>query len=67
MEKRENIWLKSRTVIPPPGARATDGGAGPLYRSPAPRWIDYCERELGVAVTLVEGYGPREYTLLARK
>ena len=51
MEKRENIWQKSRTVIAPPGARATDGGAGPLYRSPASRWIDYCERELGVAVT----------------
>lgn len=37
-----------------------------LYRSPPQRWTTFCERELGCSVELVEGYGLREFTLLAR-
>jgi SAM-dependent methyltransferase len=38
-----------------------------LYRAPSDRWIGFCERELGMSVELVAGYGMPEYTLLARK
>lgn len=37
-----------------------------LYRVTPGRWIRRCERELGVAVELVNGYGLREFTLLIR-
>jgi hypothetical protein len=45
----------------------TKARAAQLYRSSAGRWIRYCEEELGMAVTLLDGYGMREYTLLAFK
>lgn len=37
-----------------------------LYRAPAPFWQSYCEQTLNAKVTLIEGYGMREYTLLVR-
>ena len=37
-----------------------------LYRPLAQQWVRYCEQELGCTVTLLEQYGLREYTLLAR-
>ena len=37
-----------------------------LYRPPVEQWVRYCEQELGCTVTLLEQYGLREYTLLAR-
>lgn len=37
-----------------------------LYRAEPELWCDYCERALGAEVTLLTGYGMREYTLLVR-
>lgn len=37
-----------------------------LYRASAPFWQSYCEQTFNARVTLVEGYGMREYTLLVR-
>lgn len=37
-----------------------------LYRAEPELWCDYCERTLGAEVTLLTGYGMREYTLLVR-
>ncbi len=45
-----------------PGRASTKG----LYRTPPERWMTFCERELECAVELVEDYGLREFTLLAR-
>ncbi len=45
-----------------PGRAPTKG----LYRSAPQRWTTFCEQELGCSVELVEGYGLREFTLLAR-
>jgi SAM-dependent methyltransferase len=41
-------------------------GKHELYRPAPARWVDFCERELGVKVTLLDRYGMREFTLLAR-
>lgn len=38
-----------------------------LYRTPAERWIRYCEQELRCSAELLEKYGLQEYTLLVRK
>lgn len=40
-------------------------GAAQLYRTPADPWLRFCERELGMRVTLLDRYGMREFTLLA--
>ena len=37
-----------------------------LYRTDPERWIDFCERKLGCSVEIKNGYGLREFTLLAR-
>ena len=37
-----------------------------LYRAPASFWQSYCEKTFNAHVTLIEGYGLREYTLLVR-
>lgn len=37
-----------------------------LYDAPPERWAAHCEEELGLAVDVIDGYGMREYTLLAR-
>ncbi len=37
-----------------------------LYRTGPELWCDYCERELGAEVTLLNAYGMREFTLLVR-
>jgi SAM-dependent methyltransferase len=37
-----------------------------LYRAPALFWQNYCEQTFNTQVTLIDGYGMREYTLLAR-
>ncbi|MDH3742295.1 MAG: class I SAM-dependent methyltransferase [Hyphomicrobiales bacterium] len=37
-----------------------------LYRTRPETWIRHCEKEYGASVTLVEGYGQQEFTLLAR-
>ena len=37
-----------------------------LYRTRPSRWTLFCEQTLGCAVEIVDGYGMREFTLLAR-
>jgi SAM-dependent methyltransferase len=37
-----------------------------LYRTAPEPWARFCERELGCAVEVRDGYGLREFTLLAR-
>lgn len=37
-----------------------------LYRTEPGRWAPHCERDLGCRVDVIEGYGMREFTLLAR-
>lgn len=37
-----------------------------LYRAPAAFWKTHCEQTFNAQVTLIEGYGLREYTLLVR-
>jgi SAM-dependent methyltransferase len=44
------------------GTTLVDG----LYATTPEPWIAHCERRLGATVELVEGYGLREFTLLAR-
>jgi hypothetical protein len=41
-------------------------GVSQLYRTDAAPWVTFCERELGLRVTLLDRYGMREFTLLAR-
>ena len=41
-------------------------GKPELYRVGPAQWLDFCERELGTRVTLLDRYGMREFTLLAR-
>lgn len=44
-------------------------GAAPvpqLYRTEAQPWVEFCRQDLGCRVQLVEDYGLREFTLLAR-
>jgi len=41
-------------------------GKRELYRPDPARWVDFCERELAMKVTLLDRYGMREFTLLAR-
>ena len=48
--------------LAPSSGPATAG----LYRTPPARWVDFCQRELGAAVSLVAGYGMTEFTLLLR-
>lgn len=38
-----------------------------LYKSKPEKWAGYCEREFGSSVTLIEGYGQPEFTLLVRR
>jgi len=41
-------------------------GKRELYRPAASKWVGFCENELGMKVTLLDRYGMREFTLLAR-
>ncbi|GKQ54612.1 trans-aconitate 2-methyltransferase [Bradyrhizobium sp. Ce-3] len=49
-------------------AAAADANAAPvqLYCTSPEPWIRYCERDLGCAVEMIDGYGMNEFTLLAR-
>jgi len=38
-----------------------------LYRALPKTWADFCEKELGARVDVIDSYGMREFTLLARK
>jgi SAM-dependent methyltransferase len=38
-----------------------------LYRSPPRRWVTFCRKELGCSVSVLRGYGLREFTLLIRR
>jgi hypothetical protein len=42
--------------------------AGPaeLYRTSPETWAAHCERELGCSVEVLQEYGMREFTLVAR-
>lgn len=42
-------------------------GKRELYRIAPAKWAAFCERELGMRVTLLDRYGMREFTLLARR
>ena len=50
-------------------AEGAAGKASPeqLYRTSPDVWLQYCESELGCAVEILNGYGMREFTLLARR
>jgi SAM-dependent methyltransferase len=41
-------------------------GKRELYRTPPQPWADFCRRELGARVEVLDSYGMREFTLLAR-
>jgi hypothetical protein len=41
-------------------------GKPELYRCEPQRWIDFCQRELAMRVSVLDAYGMREFTLLAR-
>lgn len=41
-------------------------GKPELYRASPEQWIEYCTREWGAQVELLNNYGMREFTLLAR-
>ncbi|HEY8050171.1 MAG TPA: class I SAM-dependent methyltransferase [Ramlibacter sp.] len=41
-------------------------GKPELYRPDAAQWMAFCERDLGMRMTLLDRYGMREFTLLAR-
>ena len=41
-------------------------GRQELYRVAPEVWLDYCQQQLGLKVTLLEAYGLREFTLLVR-
>jgi SAM-dependent methyltransferase len=38
-----------------------------LYRNQPQRWAVFCRKELGCSVSLLKGYGLREFTLLIRR
>jgi SAM-dependent methyltransferase len=38
-----------------------------LYRVAPQHWVGFCRQELGCSVSLLKGYGLREFTLLVRK
>lgn len=38
-----------------------------LYKSRPDKWIMHCQREFGSSVTLIEGYGQPEFTLLVQR
>jgi len=44
----------------------TDAQAAILYRTDPAPWVRHCERELGCTVDVLDNYGMREFTLLAR-
>ena len=44
----------------------TDSQAASLYRTDSEPWVRHCERELGCTVEVLDNYGMREFTLLAR-
>jgi len=41
-------------------------GKPELYRPAAAPWADFCRREFGAQVSVLDAYGMREFTLLAR-
>jgi SAM-dependent methyltransferase len=45
---------------------ADDSCRASLYTSDPEPWVRYCERELGCTVAVIENYGMKEFTLLAR-
>lgn len=45
---------------------ADDSRKASLYTTDPEPWVRYCEHELGCAVELIDNYGMREFTLLAR-
>jgi SAM-dependent methyltransferase len=48
-------------------AEKPDGtGTAGLYRTHPVRWTSFCRQELGCTTEVVDGYGMREFTLLAR-
>lgn len=49
-------------------AEKSDGSASEgLYRTDPQRWISFCEQTFGSVIEIVDGYGMREFTLLARR
>lgn len=42
-------------------------GITELYRPPFELWSNYCQKEFGATVEVLDSYGMREYTLLIRK
>jgi hypothetical protein len=41
-------------------------GMPQLYRCEPQPWMEFCERKLGMRVSVLDAYGMREFTLLAR-
>lgn len=63
MAARTRIGFAVNFLAPLPRGMA---GKRELYRIAPAQWTAFCERELGTRVTLLESYGMREFTLLAR-
>lgn len=63
MHSNSRIGFAVNFLAPLPNAMDT---RPELYRAPASFWQSYCEQNLNAQVTLIEGYGVREYTLLVR-
>lgn len=63
MAARTRIGFAANFLAPLPEGL---DGKRELYRPPPAKWVEFCERELGARVTLLDRYGMREFTLLAR-
>lgn len=63
MNRHSHRGLAINFVLP-----ARPGSTSPpeLYRPPVERWKPWLEQALGLQVTVIEGYGLPEYTLIAR-
>jgi SAM-dependent methyltransferase len=63
MQRTCSVGFSANFMAPlPAGARPE----ARLYRTTPEPWINFCMQELGCSVRLIEGYGLREFTLLAR-
>lgn len=63
MRRHSRLSLAINFIAPP---RAGQGSPPELYRPPIARWKPWLEQALGLQVTVLEGYGLPEYTLIAR-
>jgi SAM-dependent methyltransferase len=64
LDRASRLGFAVNFIAPPkPGIEPLEG----LYRTRAEPWVEHCTRAFGARVTVIEGYGLREFTLLVRK